>query len=772
MTTATPAVLGNSIVQHLRAARAGARPGDGTIRSLLDGEIFINEADGVFCTLAANGTTVTGNLIDLTKPLSVVTGTASGHATNVGQVGTAIATATASLASKVNPSFTGSVNVPTPTFGDDSTLAATTTFVKWLKNPLYYYGYVGTGICASGLALSDLYGTGYPVMLGTILSISGTSTVNAFTGTTTGPSGSGSSAVAGSPTITGLSSTTNVQVGQILTSCTNFPAGSQIISASGNSITLNNNATASGACSFNLSWSITQWQNIKPNAVALTDMICNPISTIEFFAGVNTTGYTLAQWQALVPQIKSLWDEVDGVAIQALINAASGPMTIELPFGVACTSWPLLSGRYELHVKGKGQFATSLIQSVQGQDGWHHGTSDTPYGTIYNSRLSLSDFGLQCSGKGGLAVSVAGTGNAGYFISNIQLYGVGNSGYNYWHDGVAYAGCSYVYITGLCIDGPQNTVLTNTGTAIAFTGLSTAQYMVRDSTVGWYQYALTATSGDNNGGHDMEGFVLDNFQANQIMYGVTVTYNGTSGYRSPQWILHDCQWNIFSQWLNIDHVSEINITNNLVYASTTTAYTGGLPKQPWIKLNAVSHMQFMNNSLEFGSGNNVAGIMTFAGACDTINIQHNQFNDYGSTMTYGLWNTDTSSIYILERNNSFESWQAANISSKIVGALNGATNRFETYFTQYGFELLSDGKASYTASFTGTTNSSGQLAVTLPPNMFINAPVVMACNGGTEVDANAVGIVNSSVTTSGFTAQFIGLASAIPVRVNFTTIGI
>ena len=46
-------------IQNLRSARAGARPGDGTVHSLLDGEIFVNQADGIFQTLAANGQLLT-----------------------------------------------------------------------------------------------------------------------------------------------------------------------------------------------------------------------------------------------------------------------------------------------------------------------------------------------------------------------------------------------------------------------------------------------------------------------------------------------------------------------------------------------------------------------------------------------------------------------------------------------------------------------------------------------------------------------------------------
>ena len=42
-------------ILHLTSARAGARPGDGTIRSLLPGEIFINQADNILCMLSASG---------------------------------------------------------------------------------------------------------------------------------------------------------------------------------------------------------------------------------------------------------------------------------------------------------------------------------------------------------------------------------------------------------------------------------------------------------------------------------------------------------------------------------------------------------------------------------------------------------------------------------------------------------------------------------------------------------------------------------------------
>ena len=87
MTTAAPAVLPNSIVQHLRSSRAGARPGDGTIRSLLDGEIFINQADGVFCTPAANGAMRTSYAFNSAGIAALLSATAPFTLLNAGNLG-------------------------------------------------------------------------------------------------------------------------------------------------------------------------------------------------------------------------------------------------------------------------------------------------------------------------------------------------------------------------------------------------------------------------------------------------------------------------------------------------------------------------------------------------------------------------------------------------------------------------------------------------------------------------------------------------------------
>ena len=51
-------------IQHLGSDRAGARPGDGTIRWLLPHETFVNTADMVVCWSDAAGRLRTFQLVD------------------------------------------------------------------------------------------------------------------------------------------------------------------------------------------------------------------------------------------------------------------------------------------------------------------------------------------------------------------------------------------------------------------------------------------------------------------------------------------------------------------------------------------------------------------------------------------------------------------------------------------------------------------------------------------------------------------------------------
>ena len=62
----------------------------------------------------------------------------------------------------------------------------------------------------------------------------------------------------------------------------------------------------------------------------------HPLSSVTSCAGTNTTGWTLAQWQAKFSFVDSLTNEVDWVAIQAFFNKYEfKPSFLQLPVGTA-----------------------------------------------------------------------------------------------------------------------------------------------------------------------------------------------------------------------------------------------------------------------------------------------------------------------------------------------------------------------------------------------------------------------------------------------------
>ncbi|QEN90800.1 hypothetical protein FZC33_32885 [Labrys sp. KNU-23] len=56
----------------------------------------------------------------------------------------------------------------------------------------------------------------------------------------------------------------------------------------------------------------------------------HPLSSVTNLNGRNTAGWSLAQWQAILPAARALSDEIDGAAINSLIQMNSGALKFRL----------------------------------------------------------------------------------------------------------------------------------------------------------------------------------------------------------------------------------------------------------------------------------------------------------------------------------------------------------------------------------------------------------------------------------------------------------
>lgn len=319
------------------------------------------------------------------------------------------------------------------------------------------------------------------------------------------------------------------------------------------------------------------------------DGASHPLSSITTYHSMSTTGWTLARWQQVLPAATSLGNEADEVAVQSMINAQAGDGVVTLPAGRLLQTRPYLSGHFAISVHGAGVRATYLEQTAAGQDGWHHGTRDTPYPagpfpSGYYSQLFMSDLSFLCGAPSGTPFA-CGTviranfeaSSGGFRVTDLGATASGNQSDNYWHDGFDCNNCSFTYLTRVIIGGRNGGNLNTMGTGLNFTGNLADQYVIRDTTVNNFNYAFKSQTGPN----DLEGFLFDSFQANQDNYGIVALSNvgntNPSAAHPPQYVITNSQFNICKTLFYLQQTAEVQISNNLAYGCSAGTQTGGAP---------------------------------------------------------------------------------------------------------------------------------------------------------------------------------------------------
>lgn len=332
----------------------------------------------------------------------------------------------------------------------------------------------------------------------------------------------------------------------------------------------------------------------------------HPLSSVTSVNGTSTAGYTLAQWRTFYAActdsrgrnpVTALSNEVDEIAIQCVINRKTQDGSIWLPSGMMYQTKPIMSGQYALDVRSfGGRTGAHLVQTVAGQDSWHHGTPDTQWvdgGGVpnYFSRFGIFGLNISCGGPGSAqAPLVCGTAikadfhpqTAGFFLRDVTIAGRGNQTFNYWHDGIACNNCSVTEINNVSAIGINTGAgvgsLLDTGTGLAFTGKGAVQFSIRDLTTSNWNRAVTMTTGSKADGDqfgNQEGFVFDNWQANQVMDALTTYNTPGDGHQSPQFVITHGQFNVCRRLFYLAQVAEVFISNNLVYGCTSGTQTGG-----------------------------------------------------------------------------------------------------------------------------------------------------------------------------------------------------
>lgn len=122
------------------------------------------------------------------------------------------------------------------------------------------------------------------------------------------------------------------------------------------------------------------------------DGTSHPLSGVTSLNGRSTAGWTLGQWQALLPAAGALSDEIDGAVINSLIAGATGPIKITLGPGKAMFSRPIKSCLNNVTIRGAGWDITTLYFG-NNTNAWEHcrGGSDP----LSAARIEASDLRIE-----------------------------------------------------------------------------------------------------------------------------------------------------------------------------------------------------------------------------------------------------------------------------------------------------------------------------------------------------------------------------------------
>jgi hypothetical protein len=318
----------------------------------------------------------------------------------------------------------------------------------------------------------------------------------------------------------------------------------------------------------------------------------HPLSSITTLNGRATAGWSLAQWQAHFAFAKDgagnnpvtdLSNEIDEVALQAAINTAvdyaTYQQTVRLPPGTIRLTRPIRTGCVPLNVVGaQGTTATTLRQTVRGQDGWHHGTSDTACPASYGAKFSMQHVQFKAQNFGGTAIKIIqNTGTAGMSMRDVTVLAGSFASKEYWRNGIHCEGCSLSNFDNVSLGGIISGENSAAGIGLYLGGARAVGFNWRGGYInGWRTCVESTTGSEKDGQGDIEGISFDGLNADSCQTIFRTRYVDGGVHPTPQYFLKNSQiGKIGRQLFDMNVSAEVFIENNLTYPASPFLIGGG-----------------------------------------------------------------------------------------------------------------------------------------------------------------------------------------------------
>jgi hypothetical protein len=452
------------------------------------------------------------------------------------------------------------------------------------------------------------------------------------------------------------------------------------------------------------------------------------------------------------PRATSLSEETDGHAVQLLIDIQAGSggiCNITLPDGATVrTSFTIKSGSNPTVLWGRG---CKLLQVTPGADGWHHGTADSGFQTVYGSTFSVQGVGFECLGIGGTALVVEQDPSFGSFVMrDVRISGNGNQTTNYWVSAVKSTGCSLTTWNTVSATGINQGNINSVNDAFVFTHdatrfPTTGSYIFRFSDVDAYYYKSAYVC---NITRPLEGFWIIRGNSNDCVSVLTTnnTYFPTNNYRAPQYFVLGHQCECYGTFFTLNGVSQAKIKDCLliVKASTPgkyeyTDYTNIL----FYVNNSSYDVEIVGNSILMLPNARYAYALSADGAAQYITMKgnHFQFNTNAGFVSAVNFGPSTNSL------GSCREYDNMGFFNRSDSSATGTADRLRGNFSQASIEykLLAAGqgdvldsinpllgRVKISGSRVVTPNATTKAAsITIPPFTLSSVPIAMLTLGDT-----------------------------------------
>ena len=477
------------------------------------------------------------------------------------------------------------------------------------------------------------------------------------------------------------------------------------------------------------------------------------LSTVTSCGGLNTTGWTLAQWQAILPAAAALTDEIDGDAINSFIAAqGSNPVNLRV-HGNARINTSIASCSGNLYVSGDSQFSSIMVATASVTAFKHCQSASPPT----NSQWHVTGLKIICNNIacGDVADVTLNNGTEPSLLwREVSAYALGSG---VWSNGLMLTGAGGSRISDSVI-GLSSSGVAYGGDCISFTPATPFSdvFMVANTHIGNCAIGLNLVS--SGSGQGPEGIFLTNLNADNVITAINETLTSTT-YQPPEVVIAGMESSFFKAIYQINvtgtaHVSSIVIRDGWFIQLAPNALSGTItPPTGLIDLGNAQQVLIENNNFVQESGATLNYLINVQRAANDWVVRDNTMPVYLGLINNGIINIASGATNFLEINNDW-AYASARVNNAAWNTPTVASDSWVRDQSSGSCHILGldrrgtigTGRAIQCAAKAKLTPASNAATLTLPTKVFSSraAPQLVMGTPMNNTSAFLGGIVDSS----------------------------